>query len=55
MVRTSVDDWTLTSWRQINVDDMDLELRRFLKDIRTLDKGKWLCIAFLHRTHCVKK
>lgn len=40
LVRTSLDDWTLTSWRQINVDDMDMELRRFLKDIRTLDKGK---------------
>nr|CAB3238531.1 dynein beta chain, ciliary-like [Phallusia mammillata] len=38
LVRTSLDDWTLTSWRQINVDDMDMELRRFLKDIRTLDK-----------------
>ncbi|CAK8683563.1 unnamed protein product [Clavelina lepadiformis] len=38
LVRTSLDDWTLTSWRQINVDDMDMELRRFLKEIRVLDK-----------------
>uniref|UniRef100_H2Y9A0 Dynein axonemal heavy chain 11 n=1 Tax=Ciona savignyi TaxID=51511 RepID=H2Y9A0_CIOSA len=46
LVRTSLDDWTLTSWRKINVDDMDMELRRFLKEIRTLDKESRAWDAF---------
>ncbi|XP_028280327.1 dynein heavy chain 11, axonemal isoform X1 [Parambassis ranga] len=37
-VRSSVENWTMTKWRQINVDQMDAELRRFAKDIRKLDK-----------------
>ncbi|KAM4600952.1 dynein axonemal heavy chain 11 [Polymixia lowei] len=37
-VQSSVEDWTKTKWRQINVDQMDAELRRFAKDIRNLDK-----------------
>ncbi|XP_042345657.1 dynein axonemal heavy chain 11 [Plectropomus leopardus] len=37
-VQTSVENWTMTKWRQINVDQMDAELRRFAKDIRRLDK-----------------
>nr|XP_018673081.1 dynein beta chain, ciliary [Ciona intestinalis] len=46
LVRTSLDDWTLTCWRKINVDDMDMELRRFLKEIRTLDKESRAWDAF---------
>uniref|UniRef100_A0A8D3CJW0 Dynein axonemal heavy chain 11 n=1 Tax=Scophthalmus maximus TaxID=52904 RepID=A0A8D3CJW0_SCOMX len=34
----SVKNWTVTNWRQINVDQMDAELGRFAKDIRKLDK-----------------
>uniref|UniRef100_A0A672ZPD5 Dynein, axonemal, heavy chain 11 n=1 Tax=Sphaeramia orbicularis TaxID=375764 RepID=A0A672ZPD5_9TELE len=42
-VQSSVENWTMTKWRQINVDQMDAELRRFAKvrsptDIRKLDK-----------------
>ncbi|KAF7658249.1 hypothetical protein LDENG_00015570 [Lucifuga dentata] len=37
-VQSSVENWTKTKWRQINVDQMDAELRRFAKDIRKLDK-----------------
>ncbi|XP_034084207.1 dynein heavy chain 11, axonemal [Gymnodraco acuticeps] len=37
-VQSSVENWTMTKWRQINVDQMDGELRRFAKDIRNLDK-----------------
>nr|XP_006007896.1 PREDICTED: dynein heavy chain 11, axonemal [Latimeria chalumnae] len=37
-VRSSIDNWTQTQWRQINVEQMDVELRRFAKEIRTLDK-----------------
>ncbi|XP_028983813.1 dynein axonemal heavy chain 11 isoform X2 [Betta splendens] len=37
-VQSSVENWGKTKWRQINVDQMDAELRRFAKDIRNLDK-----------------
>ncbi|KAM9310019.1 dynein axonemal heavy chain 11 [Pholidichthys leucotaenia] len=37
-VQSSVENWTMTKWREINVDQMDAELRRFAKDIRNLDK-----------------
>nr|XP_036878224.1 dynein heavy chain 11, axonemal [Manis javanica] len=37
-VRRSIDNWTKTQWRQINVEQMDAELRRFAKEIWSLDK-----------------
>ncbi|XP_019220092.2 LOW QUALITY PROTEIN: dynein heavy chain 11, axonemal [Oreochromis niloticus] len=37
-VQSSVENWTMTKWRQINVDQMDAELRRLAKDIQKLDK-----------------
>ncbi|XP_043931285.1 dynein axonemal heavy chain 11-like [Protopterus annectens] len=37
-VRASIDDWTHTPWKQINVEIMDMELRRFAKEMKTLDK-----------------
>ncbi|XP_075070448.1 dynein axonemal heavy chain 11 [Mixophyes fleayi] len=37
-VRSSIADWVKTQWRQINVEQMDVELRRFSKDIWSLDK-----------------
>uniref|UniRef100_H3ASB2 Dynein, axonemal, heavy polypeptide 9 like n=1 Tax=Latimeria chalumnae TaxID=7897 RepID=H3ASB2_LATCH len=37
-VRTSIDDWTKTPWKQINIEQMDMELRRFAKEMKTLDK-----------------
>ncbi|XP_031759446.1 dynein heavy chain 11, axonemal [Xenopus tropicalis] len=42
-VRSSIVDWVKTPWRQINVEQMDMELRRFAKasstaDLLSLDK-----------------
>ncbi|KAJ8415860.1 hypothetical protein AAFF_G00404170 [Aldrovandia affinis] len=37
-VHCSIEEWTKTQWREINVDQMDAELRRFTKDMRKLDK-----------------
>ncbi|PNJ55828.1 DNAH11 isoform 5 [Pongo abelii] len=37
-VRRSIDNWTETQWRQINVEQMDVELRRFAKEIWSLNK-----------------
>ncbi|KAJ8011706.1 hypothetical protein DPEC_G00061030 [Dallia pectoralis] len=38
MVKTSIEDWTKTPWKEINVEQMDTELRRFAKEMKTLDK-----------------
>ncbi|KAJ8290699.1 hypothetical protein GJAV_G00016460 [Gymnothorax javanicus] len=37
-VHCSIEEWTKTPWRNISVDQMDAELKRFAKDIRQLDK-----------------
>uniref|UniRef100_A0A8P0S8H0 Dynein axonemal heavy chain 11 n=1 Tax=Canis lupus familiaris TaxID=9615 RepID=A0A8P0S8H0_CANLF len=37
-VTRSIDNWTKTQWRQINVEQMDVELRRFAKEFWSLDK-----------------
>uniref|UniRef100_A0A4W2DC87 Dynein axonemal heavy chain 11 n=1 Tax=Bos indicus x Bos taurus TaxID=30522 RepID=A0A4W2DC87_BOBOX len=37
-VRRSIDNWTKTQWRQINVEQMEVELRRFAKEIWSLEK-----------------
>ncbi|TNN78182.1 Dynein heavy chain 11, axonemal [Liparis tanakae] len=37
-VKTSIEDWTKTPWSEINVEQMDMELRRFAKEMKMLDK-----------------
>ncbi|XP_014887254.1 dynein axonemal heavy chain 9 isoform X4 [Poecilia latipinna] len=38
LVESSVAAWRTTPWREINVEDMEHECKRFSKDIRGLDK-----------------
>ncbi|XP_013068368.2 dynein beta chain, ciliary [Biomphalaria glabrata] len=38
IVRSSIDDWKTTLWKDINVEQMDLDCKKFAKDIRALDK-----------------
>ncbi|CAG2194980.1 unnamed protein product [Mytilus edulis] len=38
MVRSSFDDWKTTTWKEINVEQMDMDCKKFAKDIRSLDK-----------------
>ncbi|XP_034234645.1 dynein beta chain, ciliary [Thrips palmi] len=38
IVRTSVEDWKTTPWRKIDVENMDIECKKFAKEIRALDK-----------------
>ncbi|XP_033023836.1 dynein heavy chain 11, axonemal-like [Lacerta agilis] len=38
-VQMSIKDWMKTPWKHINVEQMDVDLRRFSKDMKTLDKG----------------
>ncbi|KAK7945776.1 hypothetical protein WMY93_001504 [Mugilogobius chulae] len=37
-VKTSIEDWTKTPWKEINVEQMDMDLRRFAKEMKLLDK-----------------
>ncbi|CAF1217238.1 unnamed protein product [Didymodactylos carnosus] len=38
LVRFSMDDWKSTRWREINVEQIDSEIKKFQKDIKLLDK-----------------
>ncbi|CAF0886754.1 unnamed protein product, partial [Adineta ricciae] len=38
LVRYSMDDWKSTRWREINVEAMDAEVKKFQRDIKLLDK-----------------
>ncbi|KAJ8957969.1 hypothetical protein NQ318_001970 [Aromia moschata] len=38
IVRTCVDDWKTTPWRKIDVENMDIECKKFAKEIKMLDK-----------------
>ncbi|KAJ8349887.1 hypothetical protein SKAU_G00250170 [Synaphobranchus kaupii] len=37
-LKTCIEDWTKTRWKEMNVEQMDMELRRFAKEMKTLDK-----------------
>lgn len=37
-MRTSIEDWKTTPWRKIDVENMDIECKKFAKDVRLLDK-----------------
>ncbi|XP_018585062.2 dynein heavy chain 11, axonemal [Scleropages formosus] len=37
-IKTSIKDWKKTPWKEINIEQMDMELRRFAKEIKMLDK-----------------
>uniref|UniRef100_A0A4W6G4C0 Dynein axonemal heavy chain 17 n=1 Tax=Lates calcarifer TaxID=8187 RepID=A0A4W6G4C0_LATCA len=41
VVESSMASWRTTPWREIHVEDMELECKRFSKDIRALDKEVW--------------
>lgn len=38
IVRTCIEDWKTTPWRRVDVENMDIECKKFAKDIRLLDK-----------------
>lgn len=38
VVTSSMNDWETTKWKGINVENMELECKKFAKDIRNLDK-----------------
>ena len=38
LVQSSFADWETTLWASINVEQMDMDCKKFVKDIRSLDK-----------------
>ncbi|NXD84162.1 DYH17 protein, partial [Halcyon senegalensis] len=38
LVNTNIDDWKTTLWKDINVEQMDIDCKKFAKDIWSLDK-----------------
>ncbi|NXG18699.1 DYH17 protein, partial [Grallaria varia] len=38
LVNMTIDTWKTTRWSELSVEDMDIECKKFAKDIRSLDK-----------------
>nr|XP_051697525.1 dynein axonemal heavy chain 17 [Oryctolagus cuniculus] len=53
-VNTSIDDWKTTKWKDINVEQMDLDCKKFAKDVRSLDKEMKAWDAFVGLDNTVK-
>ncbi|XP_070187600.1 dynein beta chain, ciliary-like isoform X2 [Littorina saxatilis] len=54
IVRSSIEDWKTTPWKSINVEQMDLDCKKFAKDIRSLDKDMRAWDAYLGVESTVK-
>ncbi|XP_037666336.1 dynein heavy chain 17, axonemal [Choloepus didactylus] len=54
MVNTSIDDWKTTKWKDINVEQMDIDCKKFAKDVRSLDKEMKTWDAFVGLDNTVK-
>ncbi|XP_066093696.1 dynein axonemal heavy chain 17 isoform X2 [Saccopteryx bilineata] len=54
MVNTSIDDWKTTKWKHINVEQMDIDCKKFAKDVRSLDKEMRTWDAFVGLDNTVK-
>lgn len=53
-VNTSIDDWKTTKWKDINVEQMDIDCKKFAKDVRSLDKEMKTWDAFVGLDNTVK-
>ncbi|XP_048222854.1 dynein axonemal heavy chain 17 [Perognathus longimembris pacificus] len=54
LVNTSIDDWKTTKWKDINVEQMDIDCKKFAKDVRSLDKEMKTWDAFVGLDNTVK-
>ena len=56
LVKGSFADWNTTLWSDINVEQMEMDCKKFVKEIRTLDKEMraWDAFTGLYTTcmHC---
>ncbi|KAM9001324.1 dynein axonemal heavy chain 17 [Sarcophilus harrisii] len=54
LVNASIDDWKTTKWKDINVEQMDFDCKKFAKDVRSLDKEMRPWDAFVGLDNTVK-
>ncbi|XP_072501166.1 dynein axonemal heavy chain 9 [Notamacropus eugenii] len=54
LVNSSISNWKVTKWRNINVENMDLECKNFAKQIWKLDKEMRAWDAFIGLDNTVK-
>ncbi|KAF4519850.1 hypothetical protein B566_EDAN005192, partial [Ephemera danica] len=54
IVRTSIEDWKTTPWRKIDVENMDIECKKFAKEVRALDKEMRMWDAYIALEATVK-
>uniref|UniRef100_A0A2K5TY45 Dynein axonemal heavy chain 17 n=1 Tax=Macaca fascicularis TaxID=9541 RepID=A0A2K5TY45_MACFA len=54
VVNTSIEDWKTTKWKEINVEQMDIDCKKFAKDVRSLDKEMKTWDAFVGLDNTVK-
>ncbi|MPC52197.1 Dynein beta chain, ciliary [Portunus trituberculatus] len=54
LVRACVDYWKTTPWREVDVENMDIECKKFAKDIRSLDKEMRSWDAYINLDATVK-
>ncbi|KAJ7315905.1 hypothetical protein JRQ81_002067 [Phrynocephalus forsythii] len=54
LVNESINDWKTTKWKEINVEQMDLDSKKFAKDVRGLDKEMRPWDAFVGLDNTVK-
>ncbi|KAK4326143.1 hypothetical protein Pmani_003308 [Petrolisthes manimaculis] len=54
LVRACVNHWKTTPWREVDVENMDIECKKFAKDIRSLDKEMRTWDAYVNLDATVK-
>lgn len=54
IVSSCIDDWKMTAWKKINVDDMEVECKKFSKDMRNFDKETKSLKPFLETEAMIK-
>ncbi|TMW50187.1 hypothetical protein DOY81_004746 [Sarcophaga bullata] len=54
IVQTCIEDWKTTPWRKVDVENMDIECKKFAKDIRLLDKEMRVWDTFINLESTVK-
>ncbi|KAK7067107.1 hypothetical protein SK128_011277 [Halocaridina rubra] len=54
LVRCCVENWKTTPWREVDVENMDIECKKFAKDIRGLDKEMRIWDAYVNLDSTVK-
>ncbi|XP_077689901.1 dynein axonemal heavy chain 17 [Eretmochelys imbricata] len=54
LVNASINDWKTTKWKEINVEQMDIDSKKFAKDVRSLDKEMRPWDAFIGLDNTVK-